>query len=103
MVFTKMEHLVKVANEFWSNATWFTTLCIYLLPIHPPIYLANIYLLITHPPTHPPTYYLPTYLLIYLYLFTVVQPTYLCTHLVPTYYLPIHPFTYLSLTTKCSY
>jgi hypothetical protein len=34
--------------------TWYTTLCNYVLPTHPPIYLIN-YL----PTYYPPTYYLP--------------------------------------------
>jgi hypothetical protein len=74
MVFSQMKHLIKMANDLYSNATWSTTLCIYLLPIHPLIYLTN-YLLTYYPPTHLPTYYLltylPTYLPIFLGIYTI--------------------------------
>ncbi len=91
MDFSQMEHLVNIPNVFYSNATWFATLCIYFLPTHPPIYQLTTYLPITNPPTHN----LPTY---------IFSPSYnLPTHL-PTYlhitYLLVHPFTYLNLTTN---
>jgi hypothetical protein len=49
--FYQVEHLIKMANDLLSNMTWYTTLCIYLLPIRPPIYLVN-YLPTYYPPTH---------------------------------------------------
>jgi hypothetical protein len=75
-----------MANDLSSNMTWYTTLCIYLLPIHPPIYLLN-YLPTYYPLTHLPIIYLLTYLLYHLtylptYLhmfFTFIQPIYLPT------------------------
>jgi hypothetical protein len=78
--------------------TWSTTLCIYLLLIHRPIYLIN-YLPMYYPPTHLPTYYLPrTNLTIHSHL-----PTYLPTHL-PTYYLFTYPSTYLlNFTIRCNH
>jgi hypothetical protein len=89
--------LIKMANDLQSNAIWSTTLCIYLLPILP-IYLPTYY-----PPTHlhiiytfSPTY-LPTYICSPSYNLPIYLPTYL--HII---HLPIHPFTYLSLTIKCS-
>jgi len=88
MVFNQMKHFVKMANVFWSNATWFATLCIHLLPTRPPISLTN-YL----PIYYPPTYLLFTYLPTYPYFFTFIQPT----------YLPTHPFIYLYLTIRCSH
>jgi hypothetical protein len=109
MFFSQVEHLIKMANDHESNMTWFITLCIYLLPICPPIYLIT-YLPTYYLPTHPPTYLLFTYLPILSHL-----PIYICTYpcfslsydlpiCLPTYlhiiYLPIHPFTYLILTTR---
>jgi hypothetical protein len=41
MVFNQVQHLVKMTNDIYSNAIWFATLCIYLLPIHLLIYLTN--------------------------------------------------------------
>jgi hypothetical protein len=58
MFFSQVEHLIKMINNLLSKVTWFTTLCIYLLFIHPPIYLTN-YLLSYYPPTHLPINYLP--------------------------------------------
>jgi hypothetical protein len=57
---------------FDANETWFIILCIYLLPIHPPIYLIN-YLLTYYPRTH--------YLLTYIFSLLYNLPTYLPTHL----------------------
>jgi VanZ family protein len=83
---------------FETNETiWFIILCIYFIPIHPPIYLTN-YLFTYYPPTH----YLPTYLLTYIFSFLYNLPTYLPTYLY-IIYLHIHPLTYLSLTTRCSH
>jgi hypothetical protein len=59
MIFNQVEHLVKMTNDLQSYVTWFTTLGIYLLFTHPPIYL---WVVIYLPITHPPTYYLPTHL-----------------------------------------
>jgi len=78
---------------FDANETWFIILCIYLLPIHPPIYLIN-YLLTYYPHTH----YSPTYIFSLLYNLLTYLPTYL--HII---YLHIHPLTYLSLATRCSH
>ncbi len=94
MVFNQIEHLIKMANDLQSNATWSIILCIYLLPTHSPIFL-------------------PTYLLIYIYFFTylfmylpIFLPLYDLLVYLPTYlhitYLPIHPLTYLNLTIKCN-
>ncbi len=74
MIFSQVKHLVKINNDFYSNMTWSTTLYIYFLPTHPPIYLVNClptYLSIytfslIYIPTHPPTYYLITYPMTYL-------------------------------------
>jgi hypothetical protein len=42
MVFNKVEQiLIKIVDDLWTNVTWSTTLCIYLPPMHPPIYLIN--------------------------------------------------------------
>jgi hypothetical protein len=71
MAFSKVEHLIKIVNDFESNTTWSTSLHIGFLFTHPFIYLAN---------------YLPTYLSTYTFSFT-----YLHTY-PPTYIL----FTYLS-------
>jgi hypothetical protein len=84
--------------------TWFTTLCIYLLPIQPPIYLIN-YLLTYYSPTHLHIIYLLTYLRIPFHLPAYI-PTYVF-HLRTTYlhiiYLPIHSLTYLILTIMCNH
>jgi hypothetical protein len=76
MVFSQIEHLVKMANDLYLNMTWSTTLCIYFLPSHPPIYLVK-YLLVS---THPPTSYLPI-------------PSHLPIY-IPTYVFQLH-ITYL--------
>jgi len=64
---------------------WSITIYIYLLPIHPPIYLI-IYLPTYYPPTHPFSYYLSIYLSIYTF-----SPTYLHIYLYfsPLYNLPL--------------
>jgi len=80
MIYSQVEHLVKMANDFKLNMTWSTTLWIYLLPTHPPIYVIS-YLPTYYPPTH--LSFICTYL-----------PTYLPTHLL-TYYLLPYPPTYL--------
>ncbi len=105
MVFIQIEHVVKMANDFWSNMTWSITLCIYLLPIHPPIYLVNYLSTYTHPPTHPPTH-LSTYTFLTTYLHTCIyfSPLYDLFTYLPTYlhiiYFPIHPFTYQILSIR---
>jgi hypothetical protein len=58
MIFYQIEHLVKIANDFFSNMTWSTSLYIYFLLPHPPIYLTS---------------YLPTYLSIYTFSFTYLH------------------------------
>jgi hypothetical protein len=75
MAFSKVEHLVKIANDFESNTTWSTSLYICFLFTHPLIYLAS-YL-----PTYLSTY---TFSLAYLHIYLHTYP--------PTYIL----FTYLS-------
>jgi hypothetical protein len=83
-----------MANDPSSNMIWSITLCICLLPIHPPIYL--FICLFTY---YSPTYLLFTYRPIYLYLFNYL-PTYITTyvfHICMTYLL-IYPPTYILST-----
>jgi hypothetical protein len=74
-------HLTKIIMFNRFKMTWSITLCIYLLPIHPPIYLV-IYLTTYYPPTHPFNYYLFIYLSfstfssIYLHIYLYFSPLY---------------------------
>ncbi len=74
MVLNQMEHLIKIVKDLQPNATWFTTLYIYLQLTHPPIYLANY--LPTYISIYLPISFSPTYLCIYLYFFTFIQLIY---------------------------
>jgi hypothetical protein len=84
MVFSQIKHLINMTQ--WSLIKCNMVLCIYLLPIHPLIYLTS-YLPTYYPPTHPPTYYLPCYYIcsplynLFIYPHTYILPTYLSTHL----------------------
>jgi len=53
MVFSQVEHLIKMVNDFYSNATWFATHNVFISYLLTHLFTQpTTYIPITHPPTY---------------------------------------------------